>query len=99
MQEYLGTEMDNINKLAFGHLNIDSIWNKLELMSEQVKGNINVLMISETKANDSFPIGNFLIDRFSSLCRSNSDSKVEGIMLFVMEDIPSNLFVIENQQS
>ena len=42
-------QMDNRNKLVFGHFNINSIHNKFELLSKQVKGNIDVLMISETK--------------------------------------------------
>ena len=49
---------DNLNKLIFAHLNINSIQNKFELLSEQIKG--NVLMISETKIDDSFPVGQFL---------------------------------------
>lgn len=46
------------------------------ILSEQVKGNINVLMISETKVNDSFPIGNFGI---SIPYHSDRDSKGGGI--------------------
>lgn len=48
--------MDNRNKLVFGHLNINMICKKFKLLSEQVKRNIDVLMISGTKFNDSFPI-------------------------------------------
>ena len=45
--------------LVFAHLNLNSIRNKFELLFEQVRGNIDVLMASETKIDDSFPIGNF----------------------------------------
>lgn len=48
--------MDNRNKLVFEHLNINMICKKFKLLSEQVKRNIDVLMISGTKFNDSFPI-------------------------------------------
>ena len=72
----------------FGHLNINSIRSKLELLSEQVKGNLDVFMISETKVNDSFPIGNFIIDSFSTPHSSDRDSNGGGI---VREDIPSTL--------
>ena len=58
--------VDNRNKLVFGHLNINLIRNKFELLSEQVKGKIDVLMNLETKVVDGFPIGNFLIDGFST---------------------------------
>ena len=37
---------ENSNKLVFVHLNIHSIRNKFELLSDQFKGNIDVLMIS-----------------------------------------------------
>ena len=39
----------NLNKLIFAHLNINSIRNKFELLSEQIKGNVDLPMISETK--------------------------------------------------
>ena len=37
---------ENSNKLVFAHLNINSIRNNFELLSDQIKGNIDVLMIS-----------------------------------------------------
>ena len=40
---------DNLNKLISAHLNINSIRNKFELLSEQIKGNVDLPMISETK--------------------------------------------------
>ena len=36
------------------------------MLSDQIKGNTDVLLLSETKINDSFPNGNFLIDGFST---------------------------------
>ena len=81
---------DNINKLITVHLNINSIRNKPEFLAEQVKENINILMISETKTDESFPQGNFLIDGFSFFYRLDHDSTGEGIMFFVREDILSN---------
>ena len=49
----------NLKKLVFAHLNINSIRNKFELISEQFINNIEVLMVSETKTDDSFLIENF----------------------------------------
>ena len=37
----------NMNKLIFGHPNNDSLRNKFELLSQQVKGSIDVFMVSE----------------------------------------------------
>ena len=33
---------DNLNKFIFAHLNINSIWNKCELLSEQIKDHVNI---------------------------------------------------------
>ena len=54
-------------------------------------------MISETKIHESFPKGNFLIERFSIPYRLNRDSKGGGIMLFVRADIPSKLLAFEEK--
>ena len=76
---------NDLNKLALAHLNINTIRNKFELLSKQVIGNVDVLMISETKINDSFPIGNFLIHGFSQPYRLDYDSKGGRIMLYIRE--------------
>ena len=86
---------DNLNKLIFAHLNINSIRNKFELLSEQVKGNVDVLMISETKIDDSFPVSQFLIEGFCTPYRLDRNSKGGGILLYVREDIPSNLITVD----
>ena len=58
-------QKDNLNKIMFAHLNINSIRSKFDCLSEQVKGNIYILLIWETKIDDSFPVGQFIIDGFS----------------------------------
>ena len=83
------TRTDN-HELKFGYLNINnSIKNKFELLTEQVKGNIDVLMISEIKIGDSFTVDNLLIDRFWTSCRLDRNLNGGGILLYVREDIPS----------
>ena len=58
---------------------INSIWNKFELLSDQIKGNVDVLMISETKIDDSFPVGQFLIEGFCTPYGLDYNSKGGGI--------------------
>ena len=72
---------DNLNKLISVHLEINSIRNKFEELISQVKVTVDVLMISETKIDDSFPIANFLIDGFSQTYRIDRNSSGGGIML------------------
>ena len=83
--------ISNTNKLIFGHLNINSLRNKFVLFSEQVKGSIDTLMISETKLDDSFPEAQFLIEAFHSPFRFDRNINGGGVMLYVLEDIPTKL--------
>ena len=52
----------NLNKIVIGHLNINSLRNKFDFLVTQVKEYIDILMMSEKKLAESFPIGQFLID-------------------------------------
>ena len=61
----------NLNKIVVGHLNINSIRNKFDFLAHQVKGNIDILMISETKLDESFPAGQFLLSGYSVPFRFN----------------------------
>ena len=55
--------------------------NKFEFLVEQVKGNIDLLMILETKIQFIFQIGNFVIDGYSTPYRLNRNSNSGGIIL------------------
>ena len=50
----------------FVSVNINSLRNKFDLLSEEGKGSIDILMVSETKLDDSFLEGQFLIEVFHS---------------------------------
>ena len=71
--------------------------NKFEFLATQVKGKIDILMISETNTDASFPKRNFLINGFSSPYRLDRDSKGRGIMLYVGADVTSNLLAFEDK--
>ena len=53
-------------------------------------------MILETKIDEIFPKGNFLIEGFSTPYRLDRDSKGGEILLYVREDIASNLIAFED---
>ena len=78
-------------------MSINSIRNKFNYLSEQIRGNADILLVSETKIDDSFPQGQFVIDGFSALYRLGRNCLGGGLMLFVREDIPSNLLTIEEK--
>ena len=59
----------NPNKIIIAHLNINSIRNKFEMLSLLFPGVIDILMICETKINDSFPTKQFIIVGYSTIYR------------------------------
>ena len=61
------------------------------MLSDQIKGNTDVLLVSETKIDDRFPNGNILVDGFSTPYRLDRHSNGGGLISFARENIPSNL--------
>ena len=53
-------------------------------------------MVLETKLDNSFPNGQFLIKRYSAPYRLDRDAQGGGIMLFIREDILSKLLAVED---
>ena len=69
----------------------------LHYLSEQIRVNIDILLVLETKIDDSFLQGQFVIDGFSAPYRLDRNCLGGGLILFVREDIPSNLITIEGK--
>ena len=44
----------NFNKLFLAHLNMNSVRNKFNNLTQQIIGNFDILMISETKLDSSW---------------------------------------------
>ena len=57
---------EKLNKLIIAHLNVNSLRNKLEFLKDQIQDNTDILMITETKIDASFPIGQFLLNGYST---------------------------------
>ena len=79
------------DKLILGHLNVNSIRNKFEALKFIIDNNIDILLISETKLDDSFPSAQFLIKGFSAPYRFDRNSKGGGLLFYIREDIPSKI--------
>ena len=59
------------------HLNINSIRNKIEGLKFLVAKNVDILVISETKLDESFPTSQLLIDGFKKPFRFDKIQMVE----------------------
>ena len=58
-----------------------------------VFGIIDILIITETKLNATFPEAHFLLDGFSKPYRLDRSENGGGIMIFARDDIPSCFIV------
>ena len=54
-----------------------------------INGNIDILMISETKYDKTFPAAQSLLQGFWIPYRFDRNRNDGGIMLYIREDIPS----------
>ena len=72
-----------------GHININSLRNKFDFLKEIICDNIDILLVSETKLDSSFPHAQFQIDGYSKPYRLDRNGKGGGMMLYVRNDIPS----------
>ena len=55
-------KLENMNRLVIGHLNVNSMRNKFEALKCIIKENLDILVISETKLDDTFPKNQFTLD-------------------------------------
>ena len=86
----------NQNKLVIAHININSLRNKFELLTEKTKGNVDISLISETKIDESFLGSEFKIDGFSNPHRVDRNENGDGIMLLFREDLPVKVLLVDN---
>ena len=83
---YFGDELEllrvsNINRVIIGQININLIRTKFDDLVMGVRGIIDILMISETQLDASFPTSQFLINGYTSLYRLDRNGKVGGILV------------------
>ena len=79
--------MDNINRIFIGHLNINSIRNKFDLFIDLVKDRLDIILISETKIDSTFPKSQFEIQGYSSPHRLDRNAHGGGLLLYTRGDI------------
>ena len=61
-----------------GYININSIRNKLEMLSNSIKGNLDILMICETKLGSTFPSNQFTTEGYVVPIRFDRNGRGES---------------------
>ena len=90
LKKIKATRIANINRLMIGHININSSRNKFKMLSNSIKGNLDIL-ISETKLGSTFPSNQFTIEGYAAPKIFDRNGRGGGILLYIREDIPVRL--------
>ena len=78
----------NLNRIIIGHLNVNSFAEKIDSLKVIIPGNIDVMVIGESKLDDSYPNSQFLIDGFSEPFRLDRNVNGGGLLIYIRDDIP-----------
>ena len=79
----------NFERLIIGNLNINSLSSKFDQLKLLIQGKIDILIITETKLDDSFPTEQFTISGYSKPYRLDRNRNGGGVIIYIREDIPS----------
>ena len=67
-----------------GHININSIRTKFEMLSNSIKGNLDIFP-------SIFPSNQFTVGGYAAPIRFNTNDSGGGVILYIWEDIPARL--------
>ena len=76
----------NTNHIIITDLNINTIRKKSEMLKEAIGNKIDILLISETKLDNTFSLSQFILEGFTSLYRLDRTDHGAGLF-FSLERI------------
>ena len=88
-----------MNRLVIGEINVNGINGKIDALRVLVTGNIDLLVIIESKLDESFTSAQFAIDGFSMPFRCDRNRLGGGILVYVREDLASKELKSHNVQN
>ena len=91
-----GLRASKESSIIIAHLNINFLYNKFEGLKLLVQGKIDILVISETKLDDTYTTSQFMIEGFSRPFRADRNAHGGGLIIYVRDDIPCKL--LKNQK-
>ena len=87
---------ENFDNIIVGTLNINSISAKFDEFKLMVSDYFDVIIVTETKLDDSFPKDQFCKDGFSVPYRLDRNKNGRGLMIDARDDIPSKMLTKHN---
>ena len=77
----------NFERPVIAHMDINSISSKFEPLTSMIKDNIDFLLITESKIDDTFPRGHFQIEGYARPIRLDRTRNGGGLIIFVRDDL------------
>ena len=79
------------------HININSLENKCNMLTNRTVENIDILMNSETTLDNKFPHALCNLKNSSNPYKLDKNSHGRGILLYVRDDISYNLVKLDQK--
>ena len=79
----------NRDRPIVAHININFLSPKFEPLKDIIKDNIDILLVSETKLDDTFPDGQFFIEGYKEPIRLDRNKNGGGLLFFIHDDLES----------
>ena len=92
MKEYRSQNPEN---LIVASLNINSLRNKFDQLKLLIKDSLDILILEETKLDETFPEGQFHIEGFLPPFRKDRNSHGGGVMIFVRDSIHAKVLDVD----
>ena len=83
--------LSSVDGIIVAQINVNSIRNKFDTLIAEIQNKVDILLISETKLDETFPTRQFSIDGFTSPYRLDRNGFGDGLLAYVREDIPSKI--------
>ena len=89
----------NMHKTVVRKININSIRNKFDHLMEAVSGNIDILLITETKIDSTFLVNQFYVNGYNVPYRNDRNTNGGSILVYICDDIRSRIIECEKLPS
>ena len=83
-------------RIIIGHLNINFMENKFNSLVSLVKDKLDIIVVSETKIDDSFPETQFIIEGYSKPFRRDRNSHGGVLFIYARDMIPCKEVKLKN---
>ena len=78
----------NLNRPIVGHININFLEVKFDALKLLIEDKLDVLVITETKIDDSYPTSQFEIKGFGTPFRRDRNKHGGGVLVYIREHLP-----------